>query len=144
MRRITIGAVGYSVVFQHTIFCFIVDILISELLENSTKTALVAIWVKCLSSGAMNAPKTTNNEFEPVVGLPGMFPTNGCCTCVCVCVSVCNIVCAAIGERCANGRCVLPRERCDGVNDCGDYSDETNCSMFMCLTIYRWVLIRPM
>jgi len=39
--------------------------------------------------------------------------------------------CAAIGERCANGRCLWPRERCDGVNNCGDYSDETNCSTFM-------------
>jgi len=39
--------------------------------------------------------------------------------------------CAAIGQSCANGRCFLPWESCDGVNDCGDYSDEINCSMFM-------------
>jgi len=53
------------------------------------------------------------------------------CVYVCVCVCVCVTACAAIGERCANGRCSLPRERCDGVNNCGDYSDETGCSMLM-------------
>jgi len=46
-----------------------------------------------------------------------------------VCASVTS-ACADIGQRCANGRCFLSRERCDGVNNCGDYSDEINCSTF--------------
>ena len=108
------------------------------------QNSLVATWVKLrVFIAHRKRQKLPNSEFwagwqlitNDSVPCSRNSPTNGCCTCVCVCVSVCNIACAAIGERCANGRCLLPRERCDGVNDCGDYSDETNCSMFMCLTI---------
>lgn len=28
---------------------------------------------------------------------------------------------------CANGECLLPNWRCNGINDCGDWSDESNC-----------------
>jgi len=41
------------------------------------------------------------------------------------------IDCAFIGQRCANERCLLATDKCDGVNNCGDYSDETDCSMFI-------------
>lgn len=29
--------------------------------------------------------------------------------------------------QCSNRRCVDERVKCDGVNDCGDNSDETQC-----------------
>ena len=31
---------------------------------------------------------------------------------------------------CANGNCVLPEESCDGIDDCGDGSDEMYCRMY--------------
>nr|XP_039250166.1 uncharacterized protein LOC120327876 [Styela clava] len=30
--------------------------------------------------------------------------------------------------RCTNGDCVSPESLCDGINDCGDWSDEVGCS----------------
>ena len=35
--------------------------------------------------------------------------------------------------RCHNGRCVLATERCDGVNNCGDDSDEAGCETPPCV-----------
>ena len=32
------------------------------------------------------------------------------------------------GKACANGYCLPPSFWCDGYNDCGDASDEKNCS----------------
>ena len=36
---------------------------------------------------------------------------------------------------CANRNCVSYREKCDGVNDCGDHSDEDNCRKFYLCSI---------
>lgn len=40
---------------------------------------------------------------------------------------------------CQNGKCVSHSVHCDGINDCGDYSDEFNCpgknfSLITCFT----------
>lgn len=31
-------------------------------------------------------------------------------------------------HSCTNGRCVLESKHCDGRDDCGDNTDETNCT----------------
>lgn len=36
--------------------------------------------------------------------------------------------CGSSYFRCKNGRCVLRSKQCDGINDCGDHSDELNCT----------------
>lgn len=36
-------------------------------------------------------------------------------------------VCDAYTFQCANGACVSLEWKCDGMDDCGDYSDEANC-----------------
>lgn len=38
-------------------------------------------------------------------------------------------VCDAYTFQCANGVCVSLEWKCDGMDDCGDYSDEANCGM---------------
>ena len=35
--------------------------------------------------------------------------------------------------QCSNGRCAMKIWRCDGDNDCGDGSDESNCRECHCL-----------
>ncbi|MEQ2168720.1 hypothetical protein GOODEAATRI_017702, partial [Goodea atripinnis] len=37
-------------------------------------------------------------------------------------------VCDAYTFQCANGVCVSLEWKCDGMDDCGDYSDEANCA----------------
>lgn len=36
-------------------------------------------------------------------------------------------MCDAYTFQCANGACVSLEWKCDGMDDCGDYSDEANC-----------------
>lgn len=36
-------------------------------------------------------------------------------------------VCDIYTFQCANGVCVSLEWKCDGMDDCGDYSDEANC-----------------
>ena len=39
------------------------------------------------------------------------------------------IGCSSSDFYCENGKCVLEQYTCDGVDDCGDYSDEDNCGI---------------
>jgi len=37
--------------------------------------------------------------------------------------------CGSYQFTCNNGRCISRYSRCDGINQCGDFSDETSCGM---------------
>ena len=41
---------------------------------------------------------------------------------------ICTVSCQSGAFRCSNGQCVRLSDRCDGVRDCTDGSDETRCS----------------
>ena len=47
-------------------------------------------------------------------------------------------VCTGTGFHCPNGICISRDKICDGNNDCGDNSDETqDCGMSVCLSVLR-------
>lgn len=35
--------------------------------------------------------------------------------------------------QCANGQCTYPSNLCNGIDECGDNSDEENCENYTCL-----------
>lgn len=43
--------------------------------------------------------------------------------------------CARGQWQCGNGACVRADRLCDGADDCGDYSDEQRCSMYLVCSI---------
>jgi len=44
------------------------------------------------------------------------------------CDGVCTTECEANEFQCNTGACIEASWRCDGEDDCGDYSDELNCT----------------
>ena len=53
-----------------------------------------------------------------------------------------HFVCCSAGWKCSrsywkclNGKCILDRYVCDGVDDCGDSSDERNCGKLVIMTV---------
>ena len=48
--------------------------------------------------------------------------------------------CPVTEHTCANGRCIGIYSICDGYNNCGDYSDERNCSKNHCVSSYCTIL----
>ena len=43
------------------------------------------------------------------------------------CVVTVGRLCPPRTFHCRNSRCIPEHQQCNGVNDCGDFSDEVNC-----------------
>ena len=46
--------------------------------------------------------------------------------------------CADDKFSCANQRCIVAHWKCDGEDDCGDYSDERGCRKYLSFNFYVW------
>jgi len=43
-----------------------------------------------------------------------------------------SLGCTSFQFSCNNGRCIDSHKQCDGINHCGDFSDERSCCMLVC------------
>lgn len=43
--------------------------------------------------------------------------------------------CSPLEYRCGNGQCIKENQRCNGVFDCADRTDETHCGRYLFITI---------
>ena len=49
--------------------------------------------------------------------------------------------CSAFLWKCTNGKCIDERYVCDGLDNCGDGSDESNCGKLVFMTVVLVVVV---
>lgn len=57
----------------------------------------------------------------------------------------CGVVCDEGEFLCAGGHCILYLHRCDGHDDCGDFSDERGCVLILpdfAILNSQWLLVK--